>query len=51
MTVNEEMMIMAKILSRLGLLQQARLMTLPERKKVLKELSDLLKQLPQETEL
>lgn len=43
-----EPMLIAKILSRLGMLQHARSMTLPQRRKVLAELAELLTKLPVE---
>jgi len=43
-----EPMVVAKILSRLGMLQHARQMTLPQRRKVLEELRKLMALLPEE---
>jgi len=46
----EQAMAMAKMLSRLALLQQFRQLTHPQRMRLLKELQELSKQLPAENE-
>jgi len=43
-------MVIAKMLSRLAMLQQLRALTHPQRMAILKELRDLEKELPRETE-